>query len=279
MALTFRFPTDLTEAHKAAVLTYLRDDRRLGRDRWRLLYQGIDLLDKARVTTLRSGGGRSFHQIYGREIDLGLADPYIEQLLALSDVVAESPALTAAFARRIRPTLERAGLVRREVPESWLLLAYCVYWWQSFARGYAFEVEIAHDLQAAGVEFYTHDIRHRSERFSPADLVVLDLLGDIKTSTYFLQVETGVLPSDFYITRLIKSGHPRTLVVFQKSPAWEKINGDTVDGTLTDVMALLPRPVRLRWGGRELIVVEYKVWKHKVLRVQRGGQNGRKVVE
>ena len=269
---SFRFPTDLTEAYKAAILTYLHDDRRLGRDRWRLLYQGIDLLGKARVITLRDE--RTFHQVYEREIDLRLADPYIEQLLALSDVVTDSPALTATFARQIRLALERAGLVYRAVPESWLLLAYCVYWWQSFARGYALEVEIAHDLQASVVEFNVHDIRHRAERLSPADLVVLDLLGDMKTSTYFLQVETGELPNDFYITRLVEAGRPRTLVVFQKSSAWEKINGDTVDGTLTEVMALLPQPVRLRRGGRELIVVEYEVWKQKVLRVQRGGQDG-----
>lgn len=229
-------------------------------------------MDKAQVITLR--GKRTFRQVYEREIDLRLADPYIEQLLALSDVVTDSPALTAAFARQIRPALERAGLVHRAVPESWLLLAYCVYWWQSFARGYAFEVEIARDLQASGVEFHMHNIRHRAERLSPADLVVLDLLGDIKTSTYFLQVETGALPNDFYITRLVEAGRRRTLVVFQKSSAWERINGDTVDGTLTEVMALLPQPVRLRRGGWELIVVEYEVWKQKVLQVQRGGKDG-----
>lgn len=268
---SLRFPIDLTQAHKAAVLTYLRDDRSLGRDEWRLLYRGIDFLGEARVLTVE--GERTFHQVYEREIDLRLADPYIERLLALSDVVVDSPALAAAFARQIRPTLERSGLVHREVPESWLLLAYCVYWWQSFARGYAFEVEIARDLQASGVKFHMHDIRRRAERLSPADLIVLDLLGDMKTSTYFLQVETGELPNDFYITRLVEAGRPRTLVVFQKSSAWEKINGDTVDGTLTEVMALLPQPVRLRWGGRELIVVEYEVWKPKVLQAERGGQD------
>jgi hypothetical protein len=272
MALIFHLPADLTEAHKAAVLTYLYDDRRLNHSRWRLLYQAIDLLDEARVITPR--GEHTFRQVYAREIDLRLADLYIEQLLALSDVVDDSPALTATFARQIKPALEQADLVHREATESWLLLAYCVYWWQSFARGYTFEVEIIRDLQAAGVEFHAHDIRQRSERFSPADLVVLGLLGDMKTSTYFLQVEIGDLSNDFYITRLVEAGHPRTLVVFQKSPAWEKIDGDTVDGDITEVMALLPRPVRLRRDDRELVVVEYKVWKRKVLQIQRGEQDG-----
>ena len=75
---SFRLLTDLTEAYKAAILTYLYDDRGLGRDGWRLLYQGIDLLDKARVITLK--GERTFRQVYEREIDLRLANPYIEQL-------------------------------------------------------------------------------------------------------------------------------------------------------------------------------------------------------
>ena len=146
-------------------------------------------MDTARIITSR--GERTFRQVYEREIDLRLADPYIERLLALGNVVADSPALTAAFARRVRPTLEEADLVHRDVPESWLFLAYCLYWWQSFARGYAFEVEIAYNLQTSGVDFNMHDIRRRAERFSPADLVLLDLLGDIKTSTYFLKLRPG----------------------------------------------------------------------------------------
>jgi hypothetical protein len=61
MTLTFHFPSDLMEAHKAAVLTYLGDDHGLDRDGWRLLYQGIDLLDKTQVITLR--GKQTFRQI------------------------------------------------------------------------------------------------------------------------------------------------------------------------------------------------------------------------
>ena len=87
------------------------------------------------------------------------------------------------------------------------------------------------------------------------------------------------MPNDFYITRLVEAGRPRTLVVSQKSWAWEKIDGDTIDGALASVMTLLPQPVRLRECGRELIVVEYETWKQKVLQIQRGGRDGRKTVE
>ena len=76
-------------------------------------------------------------------------------------------------------------MLRRDVPYSILLQGYCLYWWQSFARGYAFEVYIMQDLTADGIQFQMHDVRNWVERYSPADLVVLDLLGDIKTSIYF----------------------------------------------------------------------------------------------
>ncbi|MEM7532226.1 MAG: hypothetical protein AAF639_08620 [Chloroflexota bacterium] len=105
----------------------------------------------------------------------------------MPDVSTQSPALTAQFARQIAPTLERLGLLVKGLSQSYFLMAYCVYWWQSFARGYAFEVEIIRDLEASDVAFEMHDIRSQTERYSPADLVVLGLLRDIKTSTYFLQ--------------------------------------------------------------------------------------------
>jgi hypothetical protein len=62
MALIFHLPNDLAEAHQAAILTYLCDDRRLDRSRWQLLYQAIDLLDEARVITPR--GEHTFRQVY-----------------------------------------------------------------------------------------------------------------------------------------------------------------------------------------------------------------------
>ena len=269
--MSINLPGNFTKTHQTILLTYLQSERRLAPDEWKLLYKAIDLLDRARASAIE--GQRTFRQIYEQHIDLHLADLYIEQLLNLEDVVAGSPALTATFARQIKPILERAELVQRQVPESWLLLAYCVYWWQSFARGYTFEVEIIRDLQASRLEFRAHNIRHRAERFSPADLIALDLLGDIKTSIYFLQVAWKNLLSDFYITRLTEAGYSRTLVVFQKPLAWKKIDGDTVDGSLTRIMSLFPKPVNLRQGNQELIVVEYEVWKQKALRVQQGDQD------
>lgn len=120
-------------------------------------------------------------------------------------------------------------------------------------------------------------ISSRSERYSQADLIVLDLLGDIKTSTYFLQESSNSpLANDFYITRLYEKGYTRTLVVFQKPNAWRKMGGRaTVAGKLENVLDLLPQPVKLDQAENILIVVEYVTWKSLVQRVQhkRGGAN------
>lgn len=117
-----------------------------------------------------------------------------------------------------------------------------------------------------------HDIQHRLEQYSPADLIVLNLLGDIKTSTYFLQQQPrGLLPNDFYITRLYEKGQERTLVVMQKPFAWEVIGGVTaVPGTLENVLSLLPKPVQIERYGIILVVIDYESWKQLVCRKQIG---------
>jgi len=66
------------------------------------------------------------------------------------------------------------------------------------------------DLEASAIEFDAHDIRVRAERLSPYDLVVLEQLGDIKHTTYFLHAARAPrLRCDFYITRLYDSRRRR----------------------------------------------------------------------
>jgi hypothetical protein len=267
-AMRILIPLAFSRPHEQALTAYLADYRRLNTGRWQRLYEAIDLLAQAKIMIGETS--YTFRQLYDSYVDQPFADEYIEKLLALDYVVAKTPALIAAYARQIGPALEEAGLLQRDIPQSWLVLAYCVYWWQSFARGYAFEVEIMRDLTGSGIEFQMHDLRNRIARYSPADLTVLDLLGDIKTSTYFLQSQTsGQLPNDFYITRLYEKGQERTLVVFQKPFAWEVLGGETVvSGTLENILALLPKPVRLEQRGIILVVAEYQIWKEKVRQKQ-----------
>jgi hypothetical protein len=261
-------PEKFTTQHQVILTRYLADDRRLRPPEWRTLYEGIDALDAARIQTEEST--LSFEQLYQHYVDDHFATIYLEQLLNLTDIEAQAPALIAEFARQIAPHLQQVGLLRPDAPQTRLFYAYCVYWWQSFARGYAFEVQILRDLQASGIEFYAHDICDPSDRRSVADVIVLGSPGDVKTSTYFLRQATyRGLPNDFYVTRLWAGAQCSLLVVFQKPAAWEKIDGDTVEGQLSDLLDILPRPVALRQGDITLIVVEYSTWKQRVLEAQR----------
>lgn len=269
-SLEFVIPTEFNQVHHNALMAYLSDSRGLNTDVWRLVYEGIDLLAEAQVSNHTTT--RTFRQVYDIFIGGPLANQFIEQLLETSDVVEESPQIAATFARQIRNVLEEEGLLMRDAPFSVLLQGYCLYWWQSFSRGYAFEVYIMRDLKAANIEFQMHDIRSQRGRLSPADLIVLDLLGDIKTSVYFLQWQSrGELPNDFYITRLYEKGRERTLVVFQKPHAWDVLNGgNTIPGTLKTILDLLPSPIEIEQRGIMLVVVDYEAWKQMVRKKQSG---------
>jgi len=266
--MRFEIPNTLTKKHEQILAMYLSGSQNLNAATWKILYQAINLLDGAQIITNETQ--HTFREKYNEHLGRSFANDYIDQLLATKNVTKEGPSLTAVFARRIKSTLEKAGLLQREVPQSWLFLTYCVYWWQSFARGYAFEVEIMRDLTNSNIDFQMHDIRSRVERYSPADLIILKLRGDIKTSTYFLEWdEQGRLPNDFYITRLFEKGRERTLIVFQKPFAWELIDGGkTIPSTLENVLSLMPTPIHIEQHGIILVVVDYETWKLLVLRKQ-----------
>jgi hypothetical protein len=257
-------PPAFTKKHEVALRTYLSRNPQYDAAVWETVYQAIDLLAQAQVGVEEVT--RTFKQVYVEYVERPFADKYIEQLLDSRDVAKDSPGIAAVFARQIVPTLQKANLFGKEQPQSWLLLTYCVYWWQSFAKGYTFEVEIMRDLSRSGIDFHMHDIQNQLERYSPADLTVLGLWGDIKTSIYFLRRQpVGQLRNDFYITRLYEKGQQRTLVVFQKPLAWEAIRGGTaVSGELESVLSLLPTPVQLEESGIILVVVDYETWKRMV---------------
>ena len=261
-------PPTLTKKHRRALTTYLTDDRLLSSTEWSVVYEAINILEQGRFAFQH--GTRSFRQVYNLYIDRKFADLYISKLLTLDDVPNESLALAATYARKISSALKRIGLLNQDARQNGLFLAYCIYWWQSFARGYAFEVEIWRDLEDSGVIFEAHDLRYRPSRYSPADLVVLGLKGDLKRSAYFLKFKPARdLPNDFYITRWYEKGRQRTLVVFQKPPAWDKINGEVLyEGQLDDILQLLPQPVRVQHNNVTLVVVDYPLWKRKVLQKQ-----------
>jgi hypothetical protein len=127
----------------------------------------------------------------------------------------------------------------------------------------------------AGVPLVAHDLRLREQRFSACDLTVLGMMGDIKNSTYFLYVARSFpLTCDFYITRLYDAATRRyTRVVILQEDAWQRINGEIVSGDLAWAARLLPQVVGIQFLGYDLIVVDYEIWKQRILQHrQEGGE-------
>ena len=117
-------PAEFEQVHHDALIAFLTDNRRLNSETWRHLYVGIDLLSRAEV--ISGNSRRTFKQTYSDLINKPFSNPFIEQLLDTSDVLVESPKITATFARKITPLLQENGLLRRDVPISFLLQGYCL---------------------------------------------------------------------------------------------------------------------------------------------------------
>jgi len=194
-------PSNLTKQHLNILLKYFEDRDQLSSDDWKValasfrrLGKGIISIGKKRI---------NFKQFYDYFVDHKYANDFISHLMELQDLQKESEMFLQNIAFEILERLKQEGIYQKEIANSEYLAAYCVYWWTSFARGYRFELMIFRDLQASGITFISHNLRKRKERLSPYDLVVLNQLGDVKSTTYFLHTtQTLALNCDFYITRL-----------------------------------------------------------------------------
>jgi len=261
-------PVAFQDGHMQAVLKYLdRGRQALSRADWLWALDGFDLLHEALADTPE--GFRHFASLYETQIEAAFADRYIADLLALEDVSAQAAALWARYARAITALWREAGWQRRLGSEARLLLAYWLFWWEAFATGYAFEVEIFRDLKASNITFIAHDIRSREGRRSLYDLEVLGLRGDIKTSLYFLHAgRSPGVRHDFYISRFRYRGRQRVIVVLMQPAAWKRIDGEPEHTTWAAIKAALPAVASVRHEGREVILVEYEAWKVRVLHRQ-----------
>lgn len=234
---------------------------------WKHLLYGFDLLHQARIDS--DGDILTFQQIYAIHVEQPFSDLFINELLLLDDVGREHQTLRSRFARRIVNRLQQVNLRQPGIVASNLLLAYCLYFWESFALGYAFEVEIYRDLTNSGVDFQAHDIRDRAARFSAYDLQILNLKGDIKTSLYFLYAtRSRGLAHDFYITRIYEGRQQRTLVVLMQPYAWDQINGDIIKAILEEATKQFPSPVMVQIENSPLVIMEHNVWKERVVQKQ-----------
>lgn len=261
-------PAGYSGRHQRTILKYLVEGRHaLSSAEWKIALSGFDMLHQAVVETETEN--LTFREVYQQHVDRPFADRYISELLRLRDVAQEHQAVRARFARAIVRRLTETGLRHPEVRATNLLLAYCLYFWESFAAGYAFEVEISRDLSESDIVFKTHDVRDRRARLSPYDLEILGLRGDVKTSFYFLYVRRGQgLPNDFYITRFYEGSRQRTLVVMLQLAAWKQINGETITSQLAEATRHFPQPARIELERGSVVIADYNVWKQKVLQRQ-----------
>lgn len=267
--MQIRIPPTYTKAHEQVTLRYLREGRTsLNLVEWKLAFVGFDILHRASIKVGKEI--KLFRTLYQQNIDLPFADQYIEALFQLKNISLEQDKLRASFARQIFNYIKSAGLYDPTVPESNLFITYCLYFWESFAMGYAFEVEVFNDLRLAGVEYQAHDIRSRQSRLSAHDLEILGQRGDIKNTLYFLQVKRSQkLPHDFYITRFYEGQKSYTLIVMLQLEIWQEIDGDTITGVLYEATRHFPRPVQVKLETGYLVVADYTIWKEKILKRQR----------
>jgi hypothetical protein len=269
-ALQIHLPSSLTNMHIAVLRRYFQEERALLVPEWEQVLEAMDLLRTATLT--HAGGVETFAALYNRLVDFVYADIFIERLLGLEHPLTQSEPLRAVLARRIIHDLRQADLYIPAVRESQLLVAFCAYWWQSFTKGYAFEIEVLRDLADANIRFVAHDLRYRDERLSPYDLIILGRQGDIKTSTYFLSVHRSEgLSHDFYITRL---SHPLThewrKVVLLRESFWRILNGEPTSTTVERVWQVLPGVALVWLNQRPLVIVPYETWKDRIRQRQEG---------
>ena len=265
--VAIQLPSTFTRRYRQVITRYLSQGWwRLSASERRAGFEAFNILHAAWVQW--DDESLTFRQVYDTYVDRVWADRYIDELLSLSNPAEQHSALRRRFVTLVVSSLRKIGLVQWSVPDSQVMLAYILHWWESFAAGYAFEVEIFHDLRESGIRFEAHDLRDRVARRSPYDLKVLGQSGDMKTSLYFLQPPRRPLVSQFYITRVDTGRGTRTLIVLLKPEAWRLIDGETVFTNLAELAQVLPQSAEVQVGPVRLIVADYQLWKKKVRRKQ-----------
>jgi hypothetical protein len=264
-------PTTFTERHRRAVEQYIRNAH-LTPSGWQDVLEAFDLLGQARVQT--EDETRAFAAIYYAVVEEPIVADFLSRLLQLGDPEREGIPLKAAYARTVTDRLLKSGWYDPATHHSLYLRAYCIFWWDSFAKGYIFEVAVYRDLKTAGVAFVAHDITDLEQRCLSYDLLVSNWRGDVKTSPYFLATaRTQILRHDFYITRLYdRVRRHRVWAVIMQPEVWTAINGETEAAELSQAHQLFPAASHFYHRNCRLVVAAYEVWKMKVLAYQRGAK-------
>ena len=270
---SIRIQPQLAPTHEQALLNYLDSTRSLSSADWSALFDAVELLDQSTLFIDRIT--YTFRQFYNQFIDKRFADSFITQLVQLTDL-EKATVLQASVAQQIMTFLQGLSGFSPQQKTHRLLMVYCLYWWAAFARGYIFEQEVLRDLTENEIEFAAHDITIRQERFSAYDLVVAELRGDIKSTTYFLTKNRRIVSAtDFFITRAYsRLEHKWRMVVVMRNHVWRQLNGDTIPTSLNDLTSVLPQAASIEIGNEQLIITEYDDWKDRIRHnIQSKGEN------
>lgn len=271
--ISVQLPTTFDRAHRQVLHRYLQGQELVGGEAWSLLIQAMDILRRAEI--IHGEHAETFAEIYDRLVDATYSDKLIEDLLASLVPEAESESLRAVVARYILADLRAAGLWRADVSESQILVGFCLYWWQMFVRGYAFEIAIYHDLAINGIIYVAHDLRNRRTRLAGYDLTVMNFHGDVKTSTYFVQVSRSqALAHDFYVTRMYNNLTRQWYrTVWLKPAFWHLLNGTPTPVEYVAIWQVLPGVAQITLNTRQFVVVLYDEWKQRVIARQAKEKN------
>jgi len=262
----------LTEEHQVALLKSITNPVAANSQERQYLLDGIDLLRSSHVEI--DGQRLSFANFFDRFIDAIYTDQFIALALESKQIVADGQRHKKKIVEEIRARFVQENWFRRDVPETRFLIAFCLYWWNAFATGYIFEIEVFQDLRNAGLLFQAHDLRKRSERYSFADLTIFAWRGDIKSSTYFFSVaRTSVLSHDFYITRYYDQRKQQYhWFVILRPELWNKIDGTTQPMIFPNWPADFSQPVTFDFQGTNWVAVSYQIWKNNMLIYQQQGE-------
>jgi hypothetical protein len=268
-----RLPEALTPAQRDAVLRQLSAPGTLSTADWQLALAGFDALRAATVTW--AGQTATWRQFYRQVID----EPYATRLLTMiqgaDDVERIGRQIAVELGREILVELQRLGGGEPQTLSEQLLLAYCLYWWQSFAKGYILQFAVYRDLTASGIQFDGVDPLNPEQRYAPDDLIVSGWRGDIKASTYFIHTARGAgLSHDFYIARFFDSvRHAYRWAVLLKEAVWQTLNGEPTPCDWNNVPRQWPQPAKVMVHHQVLVIVPYELWKEKILAYQKGGRH------
>ena len=176
--LEIHLPKPLNAEQQRALMSYLTAPHTLTRAEWIIIWNVMDVLRTAIVTVREQH--YTFAEFYRVNIDDVYADVFLNALWDMEQPEFVGRQLKTRTSKAIRWLFRTQGWYIPAKKESRSLFAYCVYWWNSFANGYIFEVSVLKDLQKEGIVSSVRDIRNRAERFASADILIGEWIGDVK---------------------------------------------------------------------------------------------------